>query len=333
MPSPPVPLNVQAAITQLADVVGRGGNQISHRGVTIIVDPDRAFEGIRTGHTKRSVLNQWEAFHRGNLEMKRKRQCFFRVKASCLQSPTFATALERHFRFTNSLVGCFPSQEYNRIRQAIDHLTCETCDKTSTTRSNLKLHKRTHTGAKPHKCGECGKCFRHKCHLVTHKRTHTGAKPYKCGECGKCFSLNSSLTAIVIIFQLLPHKLALQSFLPTPAFCQLRPQVHPPMVLVQSHRGFLSFLSRESMHVRVGRNISLSGKHNFHQHIATLVIAGEQQVMSRSMPFAVVLTPAIYRKRRKGRFHVLVCAASLRDRVQTVLDASLYGALGHARQP
>lgn len=70
---------------------------------------------------------------------------------------------------------------------------CEQCNKCFKRRSNLRQHKRTHSGEKPFKCNFCFKCFSHKGHLNEHKRIHTGEKPFSCNQCDKRFNRNGLL--------------------------------------------------------------------------------------------------------------------------------------------
>ncbi|XP_077345870.1 uncharacterized protein LOC143989565 [Lithobates pipiens] len=71
--------------------------------------------------------------------------------------------------------------------------SCTECGKCFQFKSNLNVHKRSHTGVKLHSCPECGKCFSENSSLYRHQRSHTGEKPYSCPECGKCFSQKSHL--------------------------------------------------------------------------------------------------------------------------------------------
>ncbi|KAJ8050668.1 hypothetical protein HOLleu_03959 [Holothuria leucospilota] len=71
---------------------------------------------------------------------------------------------------------------------------CSVCDKVYS-KSQLKIHTRTHTGERLFKCDICGKAFMKGDHLKTHRQRHSEERPFKCSVCGKGFHTKSGLRA------------------------------------------------------------------------------------------------------------------------------------------
>ncbi|KAJ8724622.1 hypothetical protein PYW08_016096 [Mythimna loreyi] len=63
---------------------------------------------------------------------------------------------------------------------------CIVCNKSFTTKWNLKLHRWTHASrsAKPYKCGLCKGAFIRQSEYVSHMNAHKSVRPYTCNYCG-----------------------------------------------------------------------------------------------------------------------------------------------------
>lgn len=67
---------------------------------------------------------------------------------------------------------------------------CTICNKTLTTKWNLKQHKWIHASrsSKPFKCNMCTKAFIRETEYISHMNTHKAIKPYTCDHCGCQFA-------------------------------------------------------------------------------------------------------------------------------------------------
>lgn len=72
-------------------------------------------------------------------------------------------------------------------------ILCDICGKGFSS-DRLKVHKQSHSEARPHKCTICDRDYRQKKQLQDHMNTHTGDRPYKCvyDGCDKTFAHNSA---------------------------------------------------------------------------------------------------------------------------------------------
>ncbi|XP_047461107.1 zinc finger protein 384a isoform X4 [Mugil cephalus] len=70
---------------------------------------------------------------------------------------------------------------------------CRMCALTFFSKSDMQIHAKSHTEAKPHKCPHCSKSFANSSYLSQHIRIHSGAKPYTCTYCQKTFRQLSHL--------------------------------------------------------------------------------------------------------------------------------------------
>lgn len=72
---------------------------------------------------------------------------------------------------------------------------CAECDKAFSVKGNLRIHMRTHAKEKLYKCDICENSFSHPYSLVSHRRIHTNDFPFKCQDCDKSYRSKHQLTS------------------------------------------------------------------------------------------------------------------------------------------
>ncbi|XP_077537317.1 uncharacterized protein LOC144149557 isoform X4 [Haemaphysalis longicornis] len=103
--------------------------------------------------------------------------------------PTVEPAeLGRHFRPENEIPKR-SSSSFSLCRL----LHCQQCSYVTRYHGQLKKHRRTHTGERPHRCSHCSKAFAQKNNLDDHLRLHTGDRPYQCHLCPRDFAQRTNL--------------------------------------------------------------------------------------------------------------------------------------------
>ena len=75
---------------------------------------------------------------------------------------------------------------------------CKECGKSFKDKKYIELHKRSHSGEKPHPCEDCGKSFTTSTNLILHKKIHSEERPFPCNQCDKSFKVLPSLKDHII---------------------------------------------------------------------------------------------------------------------------------------
>ncbi|XP_028835185.1 zinc finger protein 384b isoform X1 [Denticeps clupeoides] len=83
--------------------------------------------------------------------------------------------------------------EEHTVKDGTKTYRCRMCAVTFFSKSDMQIHSKSHTEAKPHKCPHCSKSFANSSYLAQHIRIHSGAKPYTCSYCQKSFRQLSHL--------------------------------------------------------------------------------------------------------------------------------------------
>ncbi|XP_077289861.1 uncharacterized protein LOC143913754 [Arctopsyche grandis] len=93
-------------------------------------------------------------------------------------------SFSRHMRVEHKLEG------YERAKQH----TCDVCGNKFHDRYGLRIHQRSHTGAKPFSCNICGQEFSQQCNMERHvSAKHNKDKIFQCELCPRRYAYSSTL--------------------------------------------------------------------------------------------------------------------------------------------
>ena len=99
------------------------------------------------------------------------------------EKPFECTVCSKRFTTSGYLV------VHSRIHVGEKPYNCSLCDKSFIQFSHLQSHeRRVHNNRRPCECPYCGKLFKPNSDLKLHIRIHTGAKPYSCRHCSERFT-------------------------------------------------------------------------------------------------------------------------------------------------
>ena len=80
-----------------------------------------------------------------------------------------------------------PDKTDRNIKTIVKNFRYEVCPAAFTTKNNLHVHQRDHTGEKPFMCHKCGKQFKRPMNLSIHMSTHNDRKQFGCVFLRKTF--------------------------------------------------------------------------------------------------------------------------------------------------
>lgn len=126
----------------------------------------------------------------------------------CRERFMHRNSLSRHVRlshndrfsdFSSETVECTLCHQFYKKSSLKAHMAshtsttqydCNICDKSFTTKWNMKQHKWVHASrsSKPFKCTVCPKAFVREVEYTAHVNTHKSIKPYTCNHCGRQFA-------------------------------------------------------------------------------------------------------------------------------------------------
>ncbi|XP_052813177.1 DNA-binding protein Ikaros-like isoform X2 [Mya arenaria] len=199
---PPTPEPLTPATPHSPTVVSAPGNQTSSSSVTMatmsfspspisgLMSPINIGMNSHLSTSFASGLSQLAAVSSGSPVLPSFSAESSQANNLLSQAPVFyhffpglnSSSLSQHSEDSNDLSP--PAAKRNKD----DSLSCNLCSKTFSTPASLSMHKKIHSGEKPHMCGTCGKSFTQIGTLRAHERVHTGEKPYECTICGKTFA-------------------------------------------------------------------------------------------------------------------------------------------------
>ncbi|XP_076453230.1 uncharacterized protein LOC143288529 [Babylonia areolata] len=107
------------------------------------------------------------------------------------EKPLSCDQCDRSFR-TNSQLNNHRRSRHGEMEHPF---RCERCGRGFVKAQSLKHHMYSHTGERPFICTECPSAFARKDYLNKHMTKHTGEKRFQCDVCNKKFSFVSSLNS------------------------------------------------------------------------------------------------------------------------------------------